>query len=574
MCSTPVLALPDFTKSFVIECDASGTGIGVVLIQEGRPLAFTSQQLSGKNLGQSTYEKETMAILHAVDTWRPYLLGRRFQIRTDHHSLKYFLEQRLSSPQQNKWLAKMLGYDYEIIYKKGKDNKVADALSRQFEEESTLLAISLPIPEWIEEARQEWFSHPGLSQLISQLQDDPNSIQGYSWQDDILRYRDRVVISPTSTLKSRILAELHSSPIAGHSGFQKTYARTRRSFFWTGMKKEILTFVAECDVCQRHKGETVNTPGTLQPLPISTSIWTEVSMDFITGLPKSGNKSVIMVVVDRLSKYAHFCALPHPFTPTLVAQTFMDQIFKLHGMPTSIVSDRDPIFTSNFWQELFRIQGTQLKLSTSYHPQTDGQTEAINKCLETYLRCFTSEKQHLWVQWLPLAEWWYNTNYHATTKMTPYEAVYGQLPPSPISYLQGCSKVQAVDQLLQHRTTMLAHLRENLHQAQNRMKQQVDQHRSECQFQEGDQVFLKLQPYKQKSLKDKGCQKLSPKFYGPYQVLQRIGEVAYKLALPPTTKIHPVFHVSCLKKVIGNNCRVQTSLPELDDEGSIWLQPE
>lgn len=164
-------------------------------------------------------------------------------------------------------------------------------------------------------------------------------------------------------------------------------------------------------------------------------------MDFITGLPKSGNKSVIMVVVDRLSKYAHFCALPQPFTPTLVAQTFMDQIFKLHGMPTSIVSDRDPIFTSNFWQELFRIQGTQLKLSTSYHPQTDGQTEAVNKCLETYLRCFTSEKQHLWVQWLPLAEWWYNTNYHATTKMTPYESFYGQLPPSPTSYLTGCSKV-------------------------------------------------------------------------------------------------------------------------------------
>ena len=153
-----------------------------------------------------------MAILHAVETWRPYLLGRRFQICTDHHSVKYFLEQRLSSPQQNKWLAKMLGYDYEIIYKKGQDNRVADALSRQFEEESTLLAISLPIPEWIEEAHREWFSHPGLSKLISQLQSDPNSTKGHSLQDEILRYKDRVVISPTSTLKSRILAELHSSP--------------------------------------------------------------------------------------------------------------------------------------------------------------------------------------------------------------------------------------------------------------------------------------------------------------------------------------------------------------------------
>eukprot|EP00253_Pinus_taeda_P033862 PITA_33862 len=294
------------------------------------------------------------------------------------------------------------------------------------------------------------------------------------------------------------------------------------------MKNDILTFVAECDVCQCHKGEKVKAPGTLQPFPISASIWMEVSMDFITGLPKSGNKSVIMVVVDQLSKYAHFCTLPHPFTSTLVAQSFMDQIFKLHGMPTSIVSDHDPIFTSNFWQELFRLQ----------------------------------------------AEWWYNTNYHATTKVTPYEAIYGQLPPSPTSYIKGCSKVQAVDQLLQNHTTMLANLSKNLHQAQNCMKQQVDQHRSERQFQEGDQVFFRLQPYKQTSLKEKGCQKLSPKFYGPYRVLQCIGEVAYKLTFPPTAKSHPFFHVSCLKKVIGNNCRIQISLPELDEEGSIWLQPE
>jgi hypothetical protein len=172
-------------------------------------------------------------------------------------------------------------------------------------------------------------------------------------------------------------------------------------------------------------------------------------MDFIVGLPREGNKSVIMVVVDHLSKYAHFCALPHPFMPTLVVQVFIDQIFKLHGMPTSIVSDRDPTFTSTFWKELFKLQGTQLNMSTTYHPQTDGQTEVVNKCLETYLHCFASDKQHQWVQWLPLAEWWYNTSYHTTTKMTPYEMVYGQQPPTVTSYLPGTSKVQDIDKLLQ-----------------------------------------------------------------------------------------------------------------------------
>jgi hypothetical protein len=157
-------------------------------------------------------------------------------------------------------------------------------------------------------------------------------------------------------------------------------------------------------------------------------------MDFIIGLPKSGNKSIIMVVVDHLSKYAHFCALQHLFIASTVAQIFMDQVFKLHGMPHSIVFYRNPTFTSNFWQELFKLQGTQLHLNTSYHPQTDDQTEVVNKCLETYLRFLSSKNQNQWAQWLPLVEWWYNTSYHTTTHMTPFEAVYGQKPPSVFSY--------------------------------------------------------------------------------------------------------------------------------------------
>jgi hypothetical protein len=178
-------------------------------------------------------------------------------------------------------------------------------------------------------------------------------------------------------------------------------------------------------VYQRNKGETVKSLGTLQPLLIPPAIWKDISMDFITGLPKSRNKSVIMVVVDCLSKYAHFCALQHPFIAPMVAQIFMDQVFKIHGMLHSIVFYRDPTFTSNLWQELFKIQGTQLHLNTAYHPQTDGQMEVVNKCLETYLRCFASEKKNQWSQWLPLAEWWYNTSYHIATRMTPFEAVYG-----------------------------------------------------------------------------------------------------------------------------------------------------
>jgi hypothetical protein len=160
MCTTPVLALPDFTKTFVLECDASGKGIGVVLMQEGQSLAFTSKQLSEINLGKSICEKEMLAILHVDDLWCPYLLGQRFQIKTNHQSLKYFLEQCISSPEQQKWVTKLFGYDYEIIYKKGKDNVVADALSQKYEDEGSIFSLSFIVPDWLQVVRQEWLKDP------------------------------------------------------------------------------------------------------------------------------------------------------------------------------------------------------------------------------------------------------------------------------------------------------------------------------------------------------------------------------------------------------------------------------
>ena len=200
------------------------------------------------------------------------------------------------------------------------------------------------------------------------------------------------------------------------------------------MKQKIQQMVFECDTCQCHKGETTLLPDMLKPFPIPRRIWTYISMDFIEGIPKSGGKTVILVVVDRLSKYSHFCALNHPYTASSVAQIFMDQIFRLHGIPSSIVSDRDATFRSHFWTELFHLTGTKLKMSSGYHPQIDGQTKVTNKFLETYLHCFTSEQQHQQEKWLPLAEWWYNTSYHTASKMTPYEVVYGKPPPVLLPY--------------------------------------------------------------------------------------------------------------------------------------------
>jgi hypothetical protein len=203
--------------------------------------------------------------------------------------------------------------------------------------------------------------------------------------------------------------------------------------------------VAKCDVFQHNKGEIIKFPGTLQPLPIPPAIWWDISMDFIVGLPKSSNNLVIMVVAYHLSKYAHLCALQHPFTTSTMGQIFMDQVFNLHGVLHSIVSDHDPTFTNNFWQELFKLKGNKFHLNTSYHPETDGQTEIVKKCLETYLMCFPLERKNQWAQWLPLVEWWYNTSYHTTIYMTHFEVVYGKNSPSVLSYFPTVSKVQAID---------------------------------------------------------------------------------------------------------------------------------
>jgi hypothetical protein len=180
MCTTLVLALPDFTKIFVLECDASGKGINVVLMQEGRTFAFTSKQLSERNLAKPIYEKEMLAILHVFDLWCPYLLGQHFQIKTDHQNLKYFLEQRISSQEQQKWVTKLFGYDYEIIYKKGKDNVVADALSQKYEEEGSLLSLSFIVPDWLQAVRQEWLQDPKSLHLIQQLETKDSAPPGYS----------------------------------------------------------------------------------------------------------------------------------------------------------------------------------------------------------------------------------------------------------------------------------------------------------------------------------------------------------------------------------------------------------
>ncbi|KAJ0890196.1 putative nucleotidyltransferase, Ribonuclease H [Helianthus annuus] len=283
-------------------------------------------------------------------------------------------------------------------------------------------------------------------------------------------------------------------------------------------------------------------------------------MDFITGLPKSKGKDVILVVVDRLTKYGHFISLHHPFSAVQVAQVMLDNIFKLHGCPMTIVSDRDPIFMSLFWKEFLKLQGIDQALSTAYHPQSDGQTEVLNRCLETYLRCMAMVKPHTWSQWLSLAEWWYNTTWHSAIRMSPFKALYGMDPPIHLPYIPNSTTIDTLDTWLNTRDSMIATLKQSLERARNRMKQFADLKRSERSFEVGDWVFLKLQPYVQTSLRLHKYSKISQKYFGPFKVVKKIGEAAYTLDLPSSSQLHPTFHVSLLKKATGPP-EQQASLP-------------
>lgn len=279
------------------------------------------------------------------------------------------------------------------------------------------------------------------------------------------------------------------------------------------------------------------------------------------------------MVVDRLTKYAHFIPLAHPYSVQSVFQALMDNVIKLHGIPLVIISDRDRIFTSKLYKELFAALNVELRFSTTDHPQTDGQTERVNQCLEAYLRGMVFQEPKQWIKWLPLAELWYNTSYHTSLKCTPFEALYGYKPPQICEFSIPNTLSSEAQITLENREQMIQKLKENLLQAQNRIKFYADMKRTERQFDVGDMVYLKVQPYRQNAFGLRGSLKLRSKFYGPFKVLQKVGNVSYKLHLPEGADIHPVFHVSQLKKHIGHRAVPLPHVPLVTPAGYVKTYP-
>jgi hypothetical protein len=307
-----------------------------------------------------------LAIMHAFTKFRQYLVGSRFVVKTDHNSLKYFLDQKDLSERQQKWVSKIQAFDFDIEYVKGKRNIMVDALSRR------------PAGCSMMDICTDWKAHLSVeyskNKFACEVMDGQVIDDRYRVLDDVIFYKDRIYLVPKSTLKGKILKVCHDSPTAGHQGYFKTYRQIRERFSWKGLKDDVLKHIRECTTCQQNKFEQTHPARLLQPLPIPEQKWESISMDFITGLSRVQGKDCIFVVVDRLTKFAHFFAIPTDYKAIQVAEIVFREVFRLHGLPRQRVSDRDGRFINAFWQELFRLTGTELATSTNYHPQTDGQT--------------------------------------------------------------------------------------------------------------------------------------------------------------------------------------------------------
>ena len=618
--NAPTLAIPDYTRPFVVTTDASDVGLGAVLEQDGRPVAFASRKLNPAELNYSATEKELLAVVYALKEWRCYLeSGVPFTVRTDHNPNTYFQGKSTLSRREARWSECLQQYNFTWEYVKGKSNVVADPLSRVFAwmgttscpvmavttrrqaaqhtdpfapaDAKAVLDMSQPraldapptalpddgmlsepqAPErdprlkggrnatLLERIRMGYEHEPLVTDVELVAQYGLDSRKGLWW------HNAQVVVPDSEAIRDAIIEEMHDIPAAGHVGITKTLKAVSRLYWWPTLKEDVMTWVRTCDTCQRNKSSRL-TKGLLVPLAIPQRAWDSIGMDLITQLPvtKSGHDAIV-VFVDRLTKMVHFAPTHTTVTAEQFAKLFVREVWRLHGLPKEIVSDRDPRFTSVFWQEVMRLVGTKQSMSTAFHPATDGQTERCNSILEGMLRHYVSEDQSDWDECLDAAEFAVNNAWQESVRATPFELNFGQQPHMPVSVLVGHNaKAPAAKELVDKITKGVEKARACMQFAQDRYKAHADQGRVDLSFAVGDRVMLSTT-----NLTLVGAKKLCPRWIGPFKVLRRIGKVAYELDLPlQYAKLHPVFHVGLLKAYHEDPARMhRVPAPKLLQEG-------
>ncbi|GAU28976.1 hypothetical protein TSUD_391740, partial [Trifolium subterraneum] len=409
--SALVLVIPDPDKKYVVYCDASNKGLGCVLMQDGAVVAYASRQLKPHEENYPTHDLELTAIIFALKIWRHHLYGVQFALYSDHKSLRYLFDQKELNMRQRRWMEYLKDFDFELNYHPGKANVVVDALSRKALYASEILMHQCGLCEKFRDMNLSVTYRMGgvklnrieltcdLRSTIGNAQEKDMDLQRrigkpeFTVADDgVIQFGSRICVPNNAELKRLILDEAHKSGFSIHPGSTKMYHDLKKNYWWPNMKTEIAEFVSRCIVCQQVKIEHQKPAGPLQPLEITEWKWEHITMDFVSGLPRNQKgEDSIWVIVDRLTKSAHFIAVKSTYKASRYAEFFLEEIVKLHGVPLSIVSDRDPTFTSHFWRAFQKAMGTRLRMSTSNHPQTDGQTERTIQTLEDMLRACVLE---------------------------------------------------------------------------------------------------------------------------------------------------------------------------------------
>ena len=630
--SAPILTHFNPERPIILETDASDYALAGILSHPDshgnlQPIAFYSRKFNDAELNYEIYDKELLAIIQCLKEWRAYCEGslQKITIYSDHKNLEYFSTSKVLTRRQARWMEFLSHIDFNIVYRKGTLMGKPDALTRRSElqggsraseaaPKALLGAENFKIPHSeirlppnsfdlapinakvtppdlpytsltfrILEAQRK---DPMLNKIRTLLtnidipftSEELELTQGYALsEDDLLLHNNRICIPDQHDIKIEILQQCHDTSLSGQLGQAKTYALVARHYHWPGMRAFINTYVQGCHTCQRNKTHRHQPVGLLQPLPIPSGPWRSISIDAIVKLPVSDNYDSIMVIVCRLTKMAHFLPFKEEgFTSEHLAILF-NFIFRLHGIPQDIVSDRGPVFTSKFWRAFCSGLGIKLNFSTAYHPQSDGQTERVNQVLEQYLRMFVNYQQDDWSQLLHKAEFTYNNSEHTSTKMTPFYANYGYHPLDPSTPIIPTGNPSAQIRL-EHLVQVRATLAENIKHAQKEYakhyNRKVKSHLNladEPTFKVGDKVWL--------SSKDistaRPSAKLDHKFLGPFKIIQKISDVTYRLDLPPTMDINNSFHVSRLEPYKeGHPNQPQQEVPPVFVEGERQYIPE
>ncbi|TYK25835.1 reverse transcriptase [Cucumis melo var. makuwa] len=464
-----------------------------------------------------------LAVVHCLRAWRQYLLGSSFVVKTDNSATCHFFTQSKLTSKQARWQEFLAEFDFKFEHKKGLSNQAADALSRKQEHAAICLLAHLQGSEIggsVRDTLREFLQKNHAAQNVMNLVKAGKTRQFWVEEDLLVTKGNQLYVPRAGDLRKKLLYECHDTLWAGHPRWQRMYALLKKGYFWPNMRDDVMQYTKTCLICQQDKVEKVKIAGLLDPLLVPTRPWESVSMDFITHLPKVGNFEAILVIIDRFSKYATFIPTTKQCSEEMTAQLFFKHVVNLWGVPISIVSDRDGRFIGSFWTKLFSFLRTSLNISSSYHPQTDGQTERFNYMLEEYLHDFVNARQKNWVQLLDVAQFCFNTQTISSIGRSPFEIVSGRQP-------------------------VLPHLVDHPFAGKN--PQALNFTKEWKQTNDIARAYLEKTSKRMKKFRGRKDQRLVRKYEGPVEVLKKVGNTSYRVALPTWMKIYPVIHVSNLK---------------------------